>query len=99
MNKYEINVSYGEEDLNKLIAFRDTEPVKVVTGIRRCGKSSLLKLMAKHLVDTGVGKEQIIEMNFFSDRRHHLSTHRWYKTDSGRSWCWYKTGAGSNCYW
>ena len=32
--------------LNKLIGFRDTEPVKVVTGIRRCGKSSLLKLMA-----------------------------------------------------
>ena len=25
--------------LNKLIAFKDTEPVKVVTGVRRCGKS------------------------------------------------------------
>ena len=24
-------------DLNKIIAFQDTEPVKVVTGIRRCG--------------------------------------------------------------
>lgn len=31
--------------LNKIIAFQDTEPVKVLTGIRRCGKSSLLKLM------------------------------------------------------
>ena len=30
--------------LNKLIAFQDTEPVKVITGIRRCGKSSLMKL-------------------------------------------------------
>ena len=29
--------------LNKLIAFQDTEPVKIVTGIRRCGKSSLFK--------------------------------------------------------
>ena len=29
--------------LNKLIAFQDTEPVKVITGIRRCGKSSLLR--------------------------------------------------------
>lgn len=31
--------------LNKFITFRDTEPIKVVTVIRRCGKSSLLKLM------------------------------------------------------
>ncbi len=52
--------------LNKLIAFQDTEPVKVVTGIRRCGKSSLLKLMALHLLDSGVDKNQIIQMNFES---------------------------------
>ena len=38
--------------LDKIIAFRDTEPVKVVTGIRRCGKSSLLKLMVAHLKET-----------------------------------------------
>ncbi len=52
--------------LNKLIGFQDTEPVKVVTGIRRCGKSSLLKLMVKHLLDSGIAPEQIIEMNFES---------------------------------
>lgn len=52
--------------LNKLIAFQDTEPVKVVTGIRRCGKSSLLKLMIQHLLDIGVSEEQIVEMNFES---------------------------------
>lgn len=52
--------------LNKLIAFRDTEPVKVVTGIRRCGKSSLLKLMVQHLKGTGIEEDQIIEMNFES---------------------------------
>ena len=52
--------------LNKLIAFQDTEPIKVVTGIRRCGKSSLLKLMATHLRENGVNDEQIIEMNFES---------------------------------
>lgn len=52
--------------LNKLIDFQDTEPVKVVTGIRRCGKSSLLKLMVAHLLDTGTVPEQILEMNFES---------------------------------
>lgn len=52
--------------LNKIIAFQDTEPVKVVTGIRRCGKSSLLKLMVCHLKDEGIFDEQILEMNFES---------------------------------
>lgn len=52
--------------LKKLIGFQDTEPVKVVTGIRRCGKSSLLKLMIRHLRETGVQAEQIVKMNFES---------------------------------
>ncbi|MBQ9970450.1 MAG: ATP-binding protein [Oscillospiraceae bacterium] len=52
--------------LKKIIAFKDTEPVKVVTGIRRCGKSSLLKLMVEHLKESGINDEQIIEMNFES---------------------------------
>ena len=60
------NLKSRDHYLNKLIAFRDTEPVKVVTGIRRCGKSSLLKLMVQHLKDTGIEEDQIIEMNFES---------------------------------
>ena len=60
------NRVYKNRDLylSKLIAFQDTEPVKVVTGIRRCGKSSLLKLMVQHLIEDGVPREQIVEMNF-----------------------------------
>ncbi len=52
--------------LNKLISFQDTEPVKIITGIRRCGKSSLLKLMIQHLKNHGIKDNQIIEMNFES---------------------------------
>ncbi|MCL2060430.1 MAG: ATP-binding protein, partial [Oscillospiraceae bacterium] len=52
--------------LNRLIAFQDTEPVKIITGIRRCGKSSLMKLMVRHLQQNGIADEQIIEINFES---------------------------------
>jgi len=52
--------------LNRLVAFQDTEPVKIVTGIRRCGKSSLMKLMAQHLREQNIADDQIIELNFES---------------------------------
>ncbi|MDD4525944.1 MAG: ATP-binding protein [Lachnospiraceae bacterium] len=65
--------------LNRLIAFQDTEPVKIITGIRRCGKSSLLKLMSRHLRQTGVTDEQIIEMNFESMDFRQLSAEELYR--------------------
>lgn len=52
--------------LKQLIAFQDKEPVKVITGIRRCGKSSLMKLMIRHLKDEGIKDNQFIMMNFES---------------------------------
>ena len=52
--------------LDKLISVQDMEVIKVVTGIRRCGKSSLLKLMMVHLRKQGVMEEQILSMNFES---------------------------------
>lgn len=64
--------------LKKLIAFQDTEPVKVVTGIRRCGKSSLLKLMAEHLKNSGVSEEQIVEMNFESHAFKEMTADEFY---------------------
>lgn len=64
--------------LNKIIAFRDTEPVKVVTGIRRCGKSSLLKLMVEYLKETGVAENQIVEMNFESHEFKKMSADNFY---------------------
>lgn len=66
MIKQNENLKPRDIYLNKLIAFQDTEPVKVVTGIRRSGKSSILKLMQKHLIDTGVDPDQIITVNFES---------------------------------
>lgn len=64
--------------LEKLIAFQDTEPVKVVTGIRRCGKSSLLKLMSLHLKESGVSDEQILSMNFESHAFKNMNSDDFY---------------------
>ena len=50
--------------LNKLIESRDSDFVKVVTGVRRSGKSSLLKLFKQYLMESGVDEEHIIEINF-----------------------------------
>ena len=65
--------------LNKIIAFQDTEPVKVVTGIRRCGKSSLLKLMTLHLKENGVTDNQILEMNFESHAYKNMNSDSFYE--------------------
>ncbi|MCM1082915.1 MAG: ATP-binding protein [Clostridium sp.] len=65
--------------LKKMIAFQNTEPVKVVTGIRRCGKSSLLKLMIAHLKESGISDEQIIEMNFESHAYKKMNSDEFYE--------------------
>lgn len=51
--------------MNKLWAYKDTEFIKVITGIRRCGKSSLLKLLMNRLLDENE-KNNVIYMNFES---------------------------------
>ena len=66
MLRYERKLRPRNIYLNQLIAFKDKEPVKVITGIRRCGKSSLLKLMQEYLLNSGVKQNQIIVINFES---------------------------------
>lgn len=66
MLHYEKKLKTRNIYLNQLIAFKDKEPVKVITGIRRCGKSSLLKLMQEYLLNFGVKQDQIIAINFES---------------------------------
>ncbi len=52
--------------LNQLIENKDIDLVKVVTGIRRCGKSSLMDLFHNYLIANGVAEKQIIHMNLES---------------------------------
>ncbi len=49
--------------LDKLIAFQDKPFIKVLVGMRRCGKSSLLHLFADHLRASGIPADRIISMN------------------------------------
>ena len=56
------------EYLNQLIQHKDVDLVKIVTGIRRCGKSSLLDLFHRYLSDNGVDDGNIIHMNLESLR-------------------------------
>lgn len=53
-----------KEYLQQLLDWKDKQVIKVVTGIRRCGKSTLLKQYQKELLDVGVDAEQIIAINF-----------------------------------
>lgn len=52
-----------QEYLETLIRFKDKELIKIVTGIRRCGKSTLLEIYRNYLLKNGISKEQIISIN------------------------------------
>ena len=52
------------EYLNKLIAFKDKSLIKVITGIRRCGKSTIMEIYRDWLKRQGVSADQIIYLNF-----------------------------------
>ena len=51
------------EYLNILKRFKDKELIKVITGIRRCGKSTLLKMYQYYLLQNGIKENQIIAIN------------------------------------
>ena len=54
--------------LNQLIQNKNVDLVKIVTGIRRCGKSALLDLFHQYLVESGITESNIIHMNLESLR-------------------------------
>lgn len=54
------NVYPREKYLKKIRPFYDSDIIKVITGIRRCGKSFILKAIMNELIDRGIPKTQII---------------------------------------
>lgn len=72
------NLKKRELYLQQLKAFQDTDMIKVITGIRRCGKSSLMRLMADELRSSGKEDKQIIEINFESMRFSEMTVKEFY---------------------
>ncbi len=52
--------------LNRALMFRDTDLIKVVTGVRRCGKSSMLGLVREKLLSEGVDERALVSLNLES---------------------------------
>ena len=64
------------EYLQQLKVWKDEKVIKVVTGIRRCGKSTLLQQFQTYLKENGVAEEQIISINFEELEFEHLLSYR-----------------------
>lgn len=69
--------------LNQLIQFKDKKLIKVITGLRRSGKSTLLSLFEHHLISSGINEKQVIRMNFesfvFDDITNYKELHAYIK--------------------
>ncbi|MDR0445815.1 MAG: ATP-binding protein [Oscillospiraceae bacterium] len=59
--------------LNTLLEFLDKEVIKVIVGVRRCGKSTLLQLFAAELKKRGIPDENILHINFESMKYRDIS--------------------------
>ena len=64
-----------ENYLNKIRAFyNESEIIKVITGVRRCGKSSLMKTIVEELIESGVKEENIIFLDLDSREYRKIKT-------------------------
>lgn len=57
---------YRPEYVEKIIAYKDTPFVKILTGVRRCGKSTVMKMLCAQIEKQGVSRNRILYYNFDS---------------------------------
>ena len=72
-----------KEYLDRLIPLKDKKVIKIITGVRRCGKSTLMEIFKNYLLSVGVNKKNIISINFedydFYDFREPNKLYRYIK--------------------
>ena len=71
---------FREHYIQELETYIDKPIIKVLTGIRRSGKSTILSMIKERLLQKGVNTEQIISLNFESFQVAHLLNARHYTT-------------------
>lgn len=59
-----LNIKPRHALLKSISDFKDTEFIKVITGVRRCGKSTLMLLYKSYLLENGIANEQIVYLSF-----------------------------------
>ena len=73
-----------KEYLEKLIALRDKQIIKVITGVRRCGKSTLLEMFRDYLTKIGIPPKNIVSINLedydFKELRQPDALHKYIKS-------------------
>jgi len=62
-NKSQIAINRPEY-LKFLVNWKDEDVIKVISGVRRCGKSKLFEIYRQYLIKSGISSEQIISINF-----------------------------------
>lgn len=69
------DIFFREKYLRKIRGFyHETEIIKVITGVRRCGKSYLMHMIIKELLDNGVSEDNILYLNLGKRPYYNLSS-------------------------
>ena len=67
-------ILYRPVYLNRLKKHQNSEFIKVITGVRRSGKTFVLEMFRRHLQESGVAEAQIVFLNFESMQHQALRT-------------------------
>lgn len=75
---------FRENYVNKIMAFTDTPFVKVITGVRRCGKSTIMQMIMDELRKKGISDEQIVSLRFDSMEYDGMTAKQLYEMLKGK---------------